>query len=179
MEILDYIESYSLYVILALFVIQIFQILFMIHVNMKYNRLKRTYSSFMKGKDGKNLEESMLERFSQFEEIKEESKQIREEIKHLEKKMKKHYQKVGIVKYNAFEGMEGNLSFALTVLDENDNGWLFDSINTEKENHNYIKEIIKGESYIELTEEEKDSLEHAIFQEVYDVRYMEIPPGIK
>lgn len=173
MEILDYIELYSVYIILVLFVIQIIQFLFMVHVNMKYNRLKRTYSSFMKGKDGKNLEESVLEKFSQFEEVKEESNRIQEEIRNLEKKMKKHYQKVGIVKYNAFEDMEGNLSFVLTVLDENDNGWLFDSINTEKQNHNYIKEIIKGESYIELTKEEKESLERAIFQEIYDVRYME------
>lgn len=173
MEIIDYIESYSVYFILALMALLIVQTFFMIHVNMKCNRLKRTYSSFMKGKDGKNLEESMLEKFSQFEEVKEESERLKEELRNLEKKMKKHYQKVGIVRYNAFDGMEGNLSFALTVLDENDNGWLFDSMNTEKENHNYIKEIIKGESYIELTKEERESLERAIFQEVYDVRYMD------
>ncbi len=173
MEIIDYIESYSVYFILALMALLIVQTFFMIHVNMKCNRLKRTYSSFMKGKDGKNLEESMLEKFSQFEAVKEESERLKEELRNLEKKMKKHYQKVGIVRYNAFDGMEGNLSFALTVLDENDNGWLFDSMNTEKENHNYIKEIIKGESYIELTKEERESLERAIFQEVYDVRYMD------
>ena len=64
----------------------------------------------------------------------------------------------------------------MTVLDENDNGWLFDSMNTERENHNFIKEIIKGESYIELTDEEKESLERAIFQEVYDIRYMDNLP---
>lgn len=173
MEIIDYIESYSVYFILALMALLIVQTFFMIHVNMKCNRLKRTYSSFMKGKDGKNLEESMLEKFSQFEAVKEELERLKEELRNLEKKMKKHYQKVGIVRYNAFDGMEGNLSFALTVLDENDNGWLFDSMNTEKENHNYIKEIIKGESYIELTKEERESLERAIFQEVYDVRYMD------
>ena len=156
MGIFDYIEPYSTYFILALVVIQIVQTFFLIHVNMKYNRLKRTYSSFMKGKDGKTLEERVMEIFG--------------------KKIKKHYQKVGIVRYNAFEGMEGNLSFALTVLDENDNGWLFDSMNTERENHNFIKEIIKGESYIELTDEEKESLERAIFQEVYDIRYMDNLP---
>ena len=49
-------------------------------------------------------------------------------------------------------------------------------MNTERENHNFIKEIIKGESYIELTDEEKESLERAIFQEVYDIRYMDNLP---
>ena len=130
----------------------------------------------MKGKDGKTLEERVMEIFGKIEEARKESDNIREEIRNIEKKIKKHYQKVGIVRYNAFEGMEGNLSFALTVLDENDNGWLFDSMNTERENHNFIKEIIKGESYIELTDEEKESLERAIFQEVYDIRYMDNLP---
>ncbi|MCI8712995.1 MAG: DUF4446 family protein [Ruminococcus sp.] len=176
MGIFDYIEPYSTYFILALVVIQIVQTFFLIHVNMKYNRLKRTYSSFMKGKDGKTLEERVMEIFGKIEEARKESDNIREEIRNIEKKIKKHYQKVGIVRYNAFEGMEGNLSFALTVLDENDNGWLFDSMNTERENHNFIKEIIKGESYIELTDEEKESLERAIFQEVYDIRYMDNLP---
>ncbi len=32
----------------------------------------------------------------------------------------------------------------------------------------YIKEIVRGESYIELAEEEAESLEQAIYQEVYD-----------
>lgn len=176
MGIFDYIEPYSTYFILALVVIQIVQTFFLIHVNMKYNRLKRTYSSFMKGKDGKTLEERVMEIFGKIEEARKESDNIREEIRNIEKKIKKHYQKVGIVRYNAFEGMEGNLSFALTVLDENDNGWLFDSMNTERENHNFIKEIIKGESYIELTDEEKESLDRAIFQEVYDIRYMDNLP---
>ena len=164
MGIFDYIEPYSTYFILALVVIQIVQTFFLIHVNMKYNRLKRTYSSFMKGKDGKTLEERVMEIFGKIEEARKESDNIREEIRNIEKKIKKHYQKVGIV------------SFALTVLDENDNGWLFDSMNTERENHNFIKEIIKGESYIELTDEEKESLERAIFQEVYDIRYMDNLP---
>ena len=31
--------------------------------------------------------------------------------------------------------------------------------------YNYIKEIVKGESYVELSEEEAESLERAIFRE--------------
>ena len=46
--------------------------------------------------------------------------------------MKKHYQKVGIVKYDAFHEMGGELSFALTMLDENNNGWIFNECTAEK-----------------------------------------------
>ena len=171
--VLNYIESNSMYFILILFVVQFIAIIFLIHVNMKYTRLKRNYYLFMRGKDGKNLEQSVLEKFNQVEEIAEQIHKNNEQIKKLHKKMQSQYQKTGIVKYNAFENMEGELSFALTVLDENNNGWILDSMNTGKENYNYIKEIVKGQSYIELTAEEKESLERAIYQEAYDIRDME------
>lgn len=169
----DFIQSNVVYFILALLVIQFISIFFVVHVNMKYNRLKRSYRSFMKGKDGKNLEESVLEKFSQVESVMKEAKKNQKYLKMIQNKMKRNYQKTGLVKYDAFDGMEGNLSFALTMLDDNNNGWILDVMNTEKENHSFIKEIINGESYIELTNEERESLEHAIFQENYDIRDME------
>ncbi len=60
--------------------------------------------------------------------------------------MEGSYQKVGIVKYNAFQEMGGQLSFALTLLDENDNGWLLILMHIQEECYLYIKEIVKGES---------------------------------
>ena len=50
--------------IALLFLIQIFLFVLLISVNMKYKRLKRNYSMFMRGKDGKNLEESILDKFA-------------------------------------------------------------------------------------------------------------------
>ena len=34
--------------------------------------------------------------------------------------------------------------------------------------YTYIKEIVRGESYIELSEEEAESLDQAVYQEMYD-----------
>ena len=95
-----------------------------------------------------------------------------EKIKGISKKMESHYQKVGIVKYDAFHEMGGNLSFALTMLDENDNGWIFNAMHSREGCYTYIKEIVKGESYIELSEEEQQCLEKAIYQEEYDIKDM-------
>ena len=53
--------------IALLFLIQIFLFVLLISVNMKYKRLKRNYSMFMRGKDGKNLEESILDKFAELE----------------------------------------------------------------------------------------------------------------
>lgn len=157
------------YLIILLFLIQILMLIILVSINMKYNRLKSSYSSFMKGKDGKNLEESMLTRFEKLDELSEIAKENQENIKDIYKKCKAHYQKVGIVRYDAFHEMGGNLSFALTMLDENNSGWIFNAMHSRDGCYTYIKEIVKGESYIELAEEESESLERAIFQEAYDL----------
>lgn len=157
------------YLIILLFLIQVLLFVLLISVNMKYNRLKTSYSSFMKGKDGKNLEESMLTRFSELDEIAEIAKKNQIDIQDIYKKMKLHYQKIGIVKYDAFHEMGGDLSFALTMLDENDNGWILNAMHSREGCYTYIKEVVKGQSYIELAEEESESLERAIFQEAYDL----------
>ena len=64
--------------------------------------------------------------------------------------------------------MGGKLSFALTLLDGNNSGFILNAMHSREGCYTYIKEIVRGESYIELAEEEAQSLEKAIYQEVYD-----------
>lgn len=161
------------YFIILLFLIQVLLFILLISVNMKYNRLKVSYNSFMKGKDGKNLEESILARFAELDELTELTKENGQNIQDIYKKLKSHYQKLGIVKYDAFHEMGGNLSFALTMLDEEDNGWILNAMHSREGCYTYIKEVVNGESYIELSSEEKECLEKAVYQEKYDLRDME------
>ena len=124
----------------------------------------------MKGKNGKSLEKSIFKRFEKLEEVYAAVEENRNEIDKIYKKMESHYQKVGIVKYDAFHEMGGNLSFVLTMLDENNNGWIFNAMHSREGCYTYIKEIVKGESYIELGEEERQCLEKAIYQESLDIK---------
>ena len=151
--------------ILLLFVLVIVLFFLVINANMKYGRLKSSYSSFMKGKDGKNLEESILERFEELDEIAQIALKNRQDIKKINEEMLSNFQKVGILRYNAFDEMGGKLSFALTLLDGENNGYIINSMHSREGCYNYIKEIVKGASYIELSEEESESLERAIYKE--------------
>ena len=49
------------FILLFLFLLIIVLFVLNVSVTMKYNRLKSSYNTFMKGKDGKTLEESMKE----------------------------------------------------------------------------------------------------------------------
>lgn len=155
---------------ILLFLLVLIIVLFVLYVNvsMKYDRLKSSYSSFMRGKDGKNLEESILAKFSEIDSLAKMTKQNRQDVKEISRKVDRDFQKLGIVKYDAFNEMGGKLSFALAMLDGSNNGWVLNAMHSREGCYTYVKEIVKGESYVELAEEESEALDRAIFNEVYD-----------
>ena len=73
------------YLVAFLFLIQIILFVLLIGVNLKYSRLKRNYSMFMRGKDGKNLEESILEKFAELDKISRVVKKNEENIRKIKK----------------------------------------------------------------------------------------------
>ena len=153
-----------------LFLIVLIIVLFALYVNvsMKYDRLKNSYNSFMRGKDGKNLEESILSKFSEIDTLAKLTKQNRQDVKEMSRIVDRNFQKFGIVRYDAFNEMGGKLSFVIAMLDGNNSGWILNAMHSREGCYNYLKEIVKGESYIELAEEETEALDRAIFSEAYD-----------
>lgn len=156
------------YIFLFLIMLIILMFLLYINVNMKYNRLKSSYNVFMRGQDGKTLEESFSARFDELDELSNIAHENKADIRILYRALRSSYQKVGIVKYDAFGEMGGKFSFALTMLDNDNNGWILNSMHSRDGCYTYIKEIVRGESYIELSEEEAESLDQAVYQEMYD-----------
>ena len=151
--------------VIVMLVMMIALFVFTLCVYMKYGRLRASYNSFMKGKDGRTLEDCIFERFEELEDVTQLAIKNRQDIKKINEEMLSNFQKVGILKYNAFQEMGGKLSFALTLLDGNNTGYIINSMHSREGCYNYIKEIVKGESYVELSEEEAESLERAIFQD--------------
>lgn len=154
-------------ILIIMFILIVVLFCLWVSANMKYGRLKASYASFMKGKDGKTLEECIMDRLDEIEDATEMALKNRSAIKKINEDMQMNVQKVGIVRYDAFQEMGGKLSFALTILDGNDTGCILNSMHSREGCYNYIKEIVKGESYIELSEEEAESLDRAIYQETY------------
>ena len=57
--------------------------------------------------------------------------------------------------------MAGKLSFALALLNQDNTGVVINAMHSREGCFTYAKEIIKGESYIVLSEEEKEALNQA------------------
>lgn len=164
------IDPFYLFIVVFLLLVAVIVLLALIYD--KYCRLERSYMIFMKGKNGRNLEKSIIKKFDKLDEIAELVVNNKKEIDELRTVTEGHYQKMGIVKYDAFHEMGGNLSFVLTMLDKNNSGFIFNAMHSREGCYTYIKEIVRGESYIELSEEEQRCLEKAIYQESYDIKDM-------
>lgn len=127
----------------------------------KVSGLTKKYKAFMKGADGKDLESTILTRFKEIDTLKAESQYTTEKLNIACDTLLTAYQKIGIVKYDAFKEMGGKLSFSLCLLDDTDNGFILTSMHTREGCYTYIKEIIKGESYVILASEERRALDEA------------------
>ena len=140
------------FVLLVLVIVQMIQI----------GSLKKKYKKFMGGKDVKSLEDKLKTIVEDNKYIIELSTENKKNIKEINKEMEFSFNKVGIVKYDAFNQMGGKLSFSLALLNEKDNGFIMNSVHSSEGCYTYIKEIKAGICNIDLGNEEKQALSEAM-----------------
>lgn len=145
-------------------IVALFLVFFMLHIiqSSRISKLMKRYEAFMEGKDATNLADAIEENFQQMEKL--ESSYQDAEVK-MDKALSgitSTFHKLGIVKYDAFKEMGGNLSFALCLLDDNNNGFILNTMHGRESSYTYIKEIENGTAYSTLGEEEKQALQKAI-----------------
>lgn len=125
-------------------------------------KLTKKYNKFMQGKNAKSLENEIVGLFEDNKFMKTAIDRNKKDIRILYKNMEKTFQKVGIIKYDAFNQMGGKLSFCLALLDENNNGFILNSVHSTEGCYSYTKQIVEGKSKIDLGKEEEEALKMAI-----------------
>lgn len=124
--------------------------------------LKKKLRSFTTGKSGMNLEKTIISLVEDNKFLKSDVKSNRREINQIYKRLETTYQKMGLVKYDAFKHMGGQLSFTLALLDEKNSGFIINSVHSTDGCYSYTKEIKYGESSIDLSAEEAEAIAIAI-----------------
>lgn len=143
-------------VVLALFVI-ILLILLIVQIR-KANKLKKRLDKFLLRKEGTSLEDDIAELYEDNKFLKNNTEKNREDIRTLFKRMESAFQKMGLVRYDAFNQMGGQLSYSLVLLDENNNGFIINSVHSTEGCYSYSKEIRSGDNNITLSAEEEEAL---------------------
>lgn len=145
----------------------VFLLIILVIVNIvQMKKLKKAYRIFMSGKNGNNLEDTLIKRLNQVEDLLEANSENEKNIKLLFQKMGQTYQKMGLIKYDALHEMGGKLSFSLAMLDGRNNGYIINAMHTREGCYTYIKEIIDGNSILVLSEEEQEALKMALKEDV-------------
>lgn len=128
----------------------------------KFSKLKKRYEAFMLGEDAKSMEKEITALFSDMNYLKGAVDKNAKEIRHIYKRLETTYQKLGIIKYDAFKQMGGRLSFSLALLDENNDGFVLNSVHSSDGCYTYTKEIKDGSCQITLGKEEQQALDMAM-----------------
>ena len=128
----------------------------------QYKKLYRRYDMFMRGRDAETLEDTILDLMDEASFLRSEDRDNKDRIQSMLLQVKAGYQKTGIVKYNAFKGMGGNLSFVIALLDDNNTGFILNSEHSREGCYLYMKDVIEGKTEVLLGSEEKEALETAL-----------------
>lgn len=154
--------GYLFLISVILGVIAIAAIVLLIIQICKVNKLKGRLDKFLLGKDGTSLEQDIVGLCEDNKFLKNSTEKNKKDIRNLYKRMETAYQKMGLVKYDAFNQMGGQLSFSLALLDENNNGFIINSVHSTEGCYSYTKEIKNGDCAISLGTEEAEALSIAM-----------------
>lgn len=128
-------------------------------------KINRNYKKFMKKiGNGNNIEETLEKYISRVEEASSQNKEIMQYCQRLDKEVSLCVKKIGMIRYNAFKDTGSDLSFALAMLNDNNDGVLLNGIYSREMSNIYAKQIQEGKTNSKLSEEEKQALEIALNQ---------------
>lgn len=155
------IQSFSSYLIIGNIFLTLILLIILISTRMNFNKLFIRYTKFFKNSNDSNIEKTIEENIDLCYEITRKNKDIEGRIAYIERNMIQCVQKIGVVRYNAFDNVGSNLSFAIALLDGNDNGIVLNGIYSRESTSTYAKAIISGQSKYTLSAEEIQAIDIA------------------
>ncbi|MDE6421655.1 MAG: DUF4446 family protein [Lachnospiraceae bacterium] len=150
------------YVLIGILALCLILFIIVIVCLVQLSKTKKRINRFMKGAKAATLESDIVSIKEENTFLKRSTEQNRKDIRKIYNNLELTFQKVGIVKYDAFKEMGGKLSFSLALLNNKDDGFILNSVHSSDGCYSYTKEITAGACAIDLGEEEKEALEIAI-----------------
>lgn len=150
-----------LYIVLGLGVFTFILFIMLLISMSRSKKIQKKYKAFM-AKENVDVEQLLSDYAKSVNEVRAEHSLIVSHITQLEKEIKLCIQRVGVVRYNAIENVGADLSFAIALLDVNNNGVVLNGIYSRNGSYTYAKPIVGGTSTYTLSDEEKEAIEKAV-----------------
>ena len=159
-------ETYGAYLWLFLVVAVLLAALWLFVLHRRMTRLRRSYAALLTGADDQDLGELLGMYVEQMRLAGSKAEQLSKSSDRMEAKLSKSVQRLGLVRFNAFEGIGGEQSFAVALLDEEGDGVVLSSLQGRGESRLYAKPVTKWDSTYTLSVEEKQAIAQAYESDV-------------
>lgn len=120
-------------------------------------RLKR----FFLGKKAKDLEDTIIMLETEIKNLSKARESIEKELSVMNAKLKKSIRGLEVIRFNPFPDQGSNQSFAIGMLNEENDGLVVSSLYSRDRMSVFAKPIKNGQSPYELSVEEKEALQKA------------------
>lgn len=155
------ITQYNVEIIIGLAIISILLVVLNLISQLRISKMTKKYNRLVEGVNEVTLEDILFQHLDEIKAVKNALIDIKEKYKNLDGRLKFSIQKVGVVRYNAFNDMGSDLSFSIALLDDNLNGFVLSSIFGRNESNTYAKPIVNGKSNYTLSVEEIQAIDKA------------------
>lgn len=137
-------------------------LIYIVILHRKISKLTKNYRFFMQDENGASVEAKLKDDVAKLHDLQDTLDMIHQTQKDILAVQTNCFRKIGFVKYNAFDNIGNNLSFAFTVLDGKNDGFCLSSVYGRNESRIFAKPIVEGKCLYGMSEEEKESLTNAL-----------------
>ncbi|MDD4679462.1 MAG: DUF4446 family protein [Clostridia bacterium] len=157
----NFIRNYNLEILSIAAVLSLISFLLVIYNTIRTNKVIRKYKRLMRGADNKNLEAMLFQQLEAFNSGLNRINELDASCSALNRRIRRCVQNVGIVRYNAFDGMGSDQSFSLAFLDEKGDGLVLTNLYGRSTSTTFAKPVKGMHSIYPLSNEEKMAIEQA------------------
>ena len=163
-NLVNYIAAHEATLLLTSMLLILVLLILVVYTMVRLSTMNARYRAMMRGSNSEDLEGMLIQHIHEVEKVSATNTRILEENELIRQFIRKSLVRTAMVRFRAFEDMGGDLSYAVAMLDANNDGVIFSSIFARADSRSYIKPIKGGSSEYPLTEEEKGVLKEAMAQ---------------
>lgn len=159
--VLQSLTQHSSEILLFLLVVAVVFAILVFRLTRLQARSQARWRTLLSGTSGDNLEKMLYDHLRERMRMEEEIELLRNRTKDLEKRLAENKGHLGLVRYDAFEDVRGNQSFAMAIYDDQGNGAVLNSIVGRADCRVYCKPLLNGRSERDLSQEEQRAIREA------------------
>ncbi len=154
-------QNYGLFLWLVVVLVLLLSLLWLIVLQRTVSRLRRTYAALLATPEGKDIGELLSMYVEQMRLAASKADQLTKTSERVESQVRSSIQCVGLVRFNAYEGIGGEQSFAVALLDSDGDGIVLSSLHGRAEGRLYAKPVSRWDSTYTLSVEEREAIAQA------------------